>query len=244
MPFASGDGAGHVPGPRVATTVDPPEEGVVPAFPPLRPPSPPAAPAAALAAALLLVASALPGPLGAATVHRQRAPDGGVVFSDAPLGADGFVRRSYRGDYGRPTATASCRGLGTDDLLARAERWRALATEAAERHGLDPELVLAVARVESCFDPGARSVAGAEGLMQLMEGTARELGVEDRRDPRASLDGGSRYLARMLARFDGDLTLALAAYNAGPGNVERHGGLPPFPETRDYVARVTRLYRP
>ena len=103
--------------------------------------------------------------------------------------------------------------------------------------------MLAVARIEPCFDPRARSVAGALGLMQLMPATARELGVANPFDPEASLDGGSRYLARMLARFDGDLALALAAYNAGPGNVARHGGVPPFPETLRYVERVSRLYR-
>ena len=154
-----------------------------------------------------------------------------------------LVRRSYRGDYGRPVATLSCRSLTRRDLERRTERWRAAATRAAARHGLDPNLVLAVARTESCFDPRARSVAGALGLMQLMPATARELGVVDPFDPEASLDGGSRYLARMLARFGGDLDLALAAYNAGPGNVVRHGGVPPFAETRRYVERVSRLYR-
>lgn len=177
----------------------------------------------------------------AGTIHRHRAADGTIVFSDAPMDANGLVRRSYRGDYGRPTATASCVGLGGEALDTRGRRWRAAATAAATRHGLDPELVLAVVRVESCFDPRARSTAGALGLMQLMPATARELGVNDPFDPVANLDGGSRYLARMLARHGGDVTLALAAYNAGPGNVARHGGVPPFPETRSYIERVSRL---
>jgi len=182
--------------------------------------------------------------VSATTIHRHRAADGRIVFSDAPLDADGFARRSYRGDYGRPAASVSCHGLRAPDLERRGERYREAATRAANRHGLDPALVLAVARVESCFDPRARSVAGALGLMQLMPATARELGVADPFDARANLDGGSRYLARMLARFDGNLTLALAAYNAGPGSVVRHGGVPPFPETRAYLARIDKLYRP
>jgi len=191
---------------------------------------------------LALLALLACGLAESASVHKTRAADGSMVFSDAPIGRDGLVRRSYRGRYGRETATASCVGLGPRSLVARAERWRAQATAAATRHGLDPDLVLAVARVESCFDPAARSRAGAVGLMQLMPATARELGVRDSLDAVANLDGGSRYLAQMLARFDGDLSLALAAYNAGPGNVARHGGIPPFPETRAYVRRVTGLY--
>ena len=125
---------------------------------------------------------------------------------------------------------------GTSDLTA-------LISQVARRHGLEPALVEAVVAVESGFRPGAVSRKGAMGLMQLMPGTAADLGVADPFDPDANLDGGSRYLRRLLAEHGGDLRKALAAYNAGPGAVRRHEGVPPYPETRDYVDRVLKRYK-
>jgi len=96
---------------------------------------------------------------------------------------------------------------------------------------------------ESGGDPGAESQKGAQGLMQLMPATAREMGVDDALQPGANIAGGARYLSRQLERFDGDLDLALAAYNAGPGAVQRAGGqVPDYPETRRYVQRVTARF--
>ncbi len=108
--------------------------------------------------------------------------------------------------------------------------------EAAHRHGVDARLVRAVAAQESGFAQSARSPKGALGVMQLMPATARELGV-DAGDLRANIEGGAAYLSRMLGRF-GDVRLALAAYNAGPGAVLRFGGVPPYAETQAYVRRV------
>ena len=109
---------------------------------------------------------------------------------------------------------------------------------AAAREGVDPDLVRAVAKVESGGNANAVSHAGAKGLMQLMDGTARSVGVTDSFDPMQNATGGARYLRQMLNRFGGDVTKALAAYNAGPGTVEKYGGTPPFAETQNYVRKV------
>jgi soluble lytic murein transglycosylase-like protein len=114
----------------------------------------------------------------------------------------------------------------------------ALIRQAARRHGVSPALVRAVVAVESGFDPRAVSAKGARGLMQLMPATAAELNVDNVYDPAQNLEGGTRYLRTLLDRFDGDRRLALAAYNAGAEAVRRHGGMPPYAETREYVHKV------
>ena len=108
----------------------------------------------------------------------------------------------------------------------------------AREHGLAPELIKAVALVESGFDTHAVSPKGAQGLMQLMPATARQYGVSDAFDPLQNLRAGTIHLRKLLAEFDGDLTLALAAYNAGSGAVRRHGGVPAYRETQEYVRKV------
>ena len=118
-------------------------------------------------------------------------------------------------------------------------RYAALINDAATRHGVDPQLVSAVIKVESNYEERARSRKGAMGLMQLMPDTARQYAVSDPYDPRSNIDAGVRHLKSLLARFS--LQTALAAYNAGEGTVQRYGGIPPYQETRDYVARIVRL---
>ena len=117
-----------------------------------------------------------------------------------------------------------------------------LIVSAAERHGVDPLLVAAIVQAESSFDTEAVSPRGALGLMQMMPTTAEQLGVADAYDPSQNLDAGVSYLAYLLRRFDDDLVLALAGYNAGPGAVDRFGGLPPFRETRGFTNGVLRVY--
>jgi soluble lytic murein transglycosylase-like protein len=111
-------------------------------------------------------------------------------------------------------------------------------TAAANKHGIDPALLAGLVKQESGFDPNAGSSAGARGLTQLMPGTAAGLGVTNVLDPVQSLDGGAKYLRAQLDAFGGDVTKALAAYNAGPGAVQRYGGVPPYAETQNYVRAV------
>lgn len=123
-----------------------------------------------------------------------------------------------------------------------AGRYDELIRQAADHYGVDFNLIKAVIHAESAFNSSAVSRKGARGLMQLMPGTARALGVRDSFDPRENVFGGTRYLKAMLERFDNDLQLSLAAYNAGPNLVDRLG-VPPYRETHDYIRRVTSLMK-
>jgi hypothetical protein len=114
--------------------------------------------------------------------------------------------------------------------------------DAAQRHGVDEALVRAVMHAESAFNPHALSHKGAQGLMQLIPATARRFGVADPFDPAQNIQGGVQYLRWLLDRYDNNTTLAAAGYNAGEGNVDRHGGVPPFQETQLYVSRVATLH--
>jgi len=116
----------------------------------------------------------------------------------------------------------------------------ALVSAASSRNNIDPDLIFSVIRAESGFNPNAVSPKGARGLMQLMPETAALLGVQNAFDPAANVEGGTRYLGQLLARYHNDLIKALAAYNAGPERVEQYQGVPPYAETRVYVARVIR----
>lgn len=117
-------------------------------------------------------------------------------------------------------------------------RYDDIILKAASDYGIDPAVIKAVIMAESGFNPQAISYAGAQGLMQLMPRTARALKIENALEPRANILGGTRYLKRLLGRFDGNLDLALAAYNAGSRNVRRHHGIPPFKATHRYIAKI------
>jgi soluble lytic murein transglycosylase-like protein len=129
-----------------------------------------------------------------------------------------------------------------DKTQARVARFRSLIEQAAQRHRLDAALLAAVVHVESGGNPQAVSPAGAQGLTQLIPATAQRFGVHDPFDPAQSLDGAAKYLRGLLGQFSGDVSKALAAYNAGEGNVKKYGGIPPFPETQAYVPAVLAAY--
>jgi soluble lytic murein transglycosylase-like protein len=121
------------------------------------------------------------------------------------------------------------------------EAYEDLIQEAAQIHNLNPALIRAVMATESSFNASAVSPVGALGLMQLMPEVAKELGVVDPLDPRENIMGGAKYLRQLMTAHRGNVALTLASYNAGPGNVKRYKGIPPFKETRNYVKRITNL---
>ena len=135
------------------------------------------------------------------------------------------------------TDAANVTATGASELPADVP-YGAQITAAAKKYGLDPALLAGLVKQESGFNPNAGSPAGARGLTQLMPGTAAGLGVTNVLDPAQSLDGGAKYLRQQLDAFGGDVARALAAYNAGPGAVQRYGGVPPYAETQDYVRAV------
>lgn len=169
--------------------------------------------------------------VAAAQIYAWRDVGGTLVLSDRRLDPNAE-------SYAVPNAPAF---RATRPVVAGAasERFEPVVQEYAARHGLRPDLVRAVIQVESGFNPFARSPKGALGLMQLMPGTARDLGVRNAFDPVDNIRGGTAYLRRLLDRYEGNEELALAAYNAGFDAVDRHGGrVPPYAETQNYVRKV------
>lgn len=159
------------------------------------------------------------------------------------VGADGRKQIIDDGAASRPSASSSKSKKYSTTLRQPDAHVELMISRHSDAQQLDPKLVKALIQAESNFNERAVSRKGAMGLMQLMPDTARQLKVSDPFDPDENVRGGTTYLRRMLDRFAGRLEYAVAAYNAGPGAVERHGGIPPFRETRDYVRKVLALYQ-
>lgn len=191
------------------------------------------APAAACLIAMLLL---LPDP-GVAAVYRYVDKQGRTHYTDQPEhGGYRKLVKTWKG-WREPSFDAR-------QFRENQKRFAPLLAEMSRTHNLPDALLHAVVTAESAYDPDALSSAGALGLMQLMPGTAQRFGVANRSNPRANVDGGTRYLKQLLEQFGNDLRLALAAYNAGENAVIRHGRkIPPYPETQRYVRKVLDYYR-
>lgn len=187
-----------------------------------------------LVSAALAITALLAVPAGAET-YRFVEPDGTVHFTNTPTDPE-YQWTSLIASEAEPESLQG----PLQNLAPYAREIR----EAAERYQVEEGLIKAVIRVESGFNSRAVSPKGARGLMQLMPGTASMLGVRDSFDPRQNIDAGVRHLRGLIDRFNSDLKLALAAYNAGEQAVMNHRGIPPYRETRDYVTRILGFFTP
>jgi soluble lytic murein transglycosylase-like protein len=172
-------------------------------------------------------------------------PNDAVAVQQAPAAAEPSPRWPALPAPSAPQSVlpATATAPEASPLLAGTEsRLDRIVREAAERNQMDPALVKAVISTESGWNPNAISRKGAVGLMQLIPETAQRYGVNNRFDPAQNVEGGTKYLKSLLARYNGDLTKSLAAYNAGERNVDLSGGVPPIPETQKYVQKVTDRY--
>lgn len=186
-----------------------------------------------LLAALLLVAMT-----AQAQVYKFVDDKGIVNYTNIapPTGQDFQVLR-----FPCYAADPKCRSVSWEKVVLNTQSFSTEIQQAALASGVDESLIRAIIHAESAYQSDAVSPKGAQGLMQLMPQTAKMLEVSDPFNPAKNIDGGARYLSDLLQQFDGDITLAAAAYNAGPGAVTKYGGVPPYEETREYVRRVNIL---
>lgn len=170
-----------------------------------------------------------------ADIYKYTAPDGRVFYTDTP--EHKHYRRIIRS---KPKSYAKA----FKSYKKNKQRYSELITKAATKHDIDERLLHAVIQTESAYHAQAVSSAGAVGLMQLMPATAKRYGVQDRKNPAQNINGGTRYLKDLLNMFDSNLSLAVAAYNAGENAVIKYNyKIPPYPETQNYVKQVLALYR-
>jgi len=184
-----------------------------------------------LKAWILFCSLALAVSVASAEIYKYVDEDGVVCYTDAPFG-----KKSQRIEEDKVSPKRE-----KADVLTRPD-FSSYVHQAAAKYDLEPELIKAVIATESNGNHRAVSRKGAKGLMQLMPSTANDLNVINPFNPEENIEGGTRYLKQLLERFDGNLTLALAAYNSGPKTVEKYGAVPPISETRQYVKKVFSLY--
>lgn len=199
-------------------------------------------------AATAPAAAPKPAPQGSRRVSGQvysYIKDGVRHYSSTPprgsAAAGASAMRTIRYSFMETCYACGSPGVSFANVRLNTDAFRDEVAAAAREFGVEEAIVRAVMHAESAFNPNAISRAGAQGLMQLMPATAERFGVTDAFDPAQNIRGGVRYLAWLLRRFNGDLTLAAAGYNAGEGAVDRHGGVPPYRETQTYVQRVGLL---
>jgi len=183
-----------------------------------------------------------------------------LLSNHSSLGLSDLIFKELMGKQSNYSSVSQLKNLGSRDFqlldnsfvpssdllinesgFSRTKKWDFLVSDAAERYDVDKNLVFAIIARESAGNPYAISRAGAKGLMQLMDSTAKEMGVTHSFNPRENIDGGVKYFRKMLDQFDGDIKLALASYNAGPAAVKKYNGIPPYTETQNYVDSVLRL---
>ena len=173
-----------------------------------------------------------------AEIYKYRGPDGTVHFTDRPMYGN------YRLVWKSGSSSAKSSSNWNLKLKQNKSKMTPLIEQTAKQMRLHPGLLHAMVMVESAYNPQAISRKGAQGLMQLMPETANRYGVNDSYDPRQNLEGGARYIKDLLAEFQFDLKLALAAYNAGENAVKKYGNqIPPYPETQEYVEKVLGYYK-
>lgn len=199
-----------------------------------------------LAAAMAFAVSA---PAGAA-IYSYRDAQGHLYLTDNPPNKSYKIVVTTQKDREGPDSPTPANAFAPHSsyqdkkfLLPNDETFSEFINEAAAKYSLDPFLIKSIIKVESDFDPHVSSSKGAQGLMQLIPSTARMVGCKNSFDPRSNILGGSAYLRMMLKRFKGNIEHALASYNAGPGNVDKYKGIPPFRETKNYVKKVKHYYR-